>query len=57
MCHQRTQLPAGNFPRRKIELDIWPETTKLQDARCSHDVEDTQHAMTRSSFQKVQQVQ
>ena len=45
------------FSQEEIELNIWLETAKLQDAGCSHDMEDTQHAMTGSSFQKVQQVQ
>ena len=44
------------FSQEEIELDIWPETAKLQDAGCSHDAEDTQHTVTGSSFQKVQQV-
>ena len=46
MHHQCTQLPPG----KEIELDIWPETAKPQDAGCSHDTEDTQHAETRSLF-------
>ena len=50
MHHQCTQLPNREFSQEEIELDIWPETTKLQDAGCSHDVEDTQHAETGSSF-------
>ena len=41
MCHQHTQLPAGIFSQEEIKLHIWPETTKLQDAGCSHDAEDT----------------
>ena len=45
------------FSQEEIELNIWPETAKLQDTRCSHDAEGTQHAATGSSFQKVQQVQ
>ena len=44
------------FFQEEIKLNIWPETAKPQDAGCSHNVEDTRHAMTGSSFQKVQQV-
>ena len=36
------------FSQEEIELDIQPETVKPQDAGCSHDMEDTQHAETRS---------
>ena len=33
MCHQHTQLPTGNFPRRKSKSTSGPETAKLQDTR------------------------
>ena len=41
MHHQRTQLPAGNYPRRKSHVNCKPETAKPQDTRSSHDVENT----------------
>ena len=41
MHHQRTQLPAGNYPRRKLPCNHKPETAKLQDTGSSHYVENT----------------
>ena len=39
MHHQHTQLPTGNYPRRKIACNYKPETTKLQNTGSSHDME------------------
>ena len=39
MQHQHTQLPTGNYPRRKQNSTIQPETTKLQDPGSSHIME------------------
>ena len=42
MWHQRTQLPARNYPRRKSNSTT---SQKLQDTGSSHSAENTQHAI------------
>ena len=46
MHHQRTQLPAGNYPRRKSNSTSGQKPQKPQHTQSSHDAKSTQHAET-----------